>query len=237
MNFIQGISFNRFLSQFFSSTNHDRIMHLSIFVDDENNLELKNKYVNAALDHNSKIFKDPHFYDAGFDLYLPKNDNISEVNTFGDGTRFFGNDGIISCTSINKVNFKVKCCARMFTKNGVSLNNNIIDDNYNNNNNNFFYTPFYTYARSSMSKTPLRLANNQGIIDAGYRGSLIGMFDCIYSDRDTNKDCDYFMESYSRMLQVCAPGLIPIYVKIVDSIDELGPNTSRGEGGFGSTGI
>ena len=144
MNFTQGISFTRFLSQFFSSTNHDKIMHLSIFIDDNNNAELKNKYVNAALDHNSKIFKDPHFYDAGFDLYLPKNDNASEVNTFGDGTRFFGNDGNISCTTINKVNFKVKCCARMFTKNGVSINNNIIDDHNLNFNNHFFlYTILY----------------------------------------------------------------------------------------------
>jgi dUTP pyrophosphatase len=242
MNFFEGISFTRFLSQFFSSTNHDKIMHLTIFVDDSandnDNAELKNKYVNAALDHNSKIFKDPHFYDAGFDLYLPKNDNASEVNIFGDGTRFFGNDGNFSCTTINKVNFKVKCCARMFTKNGVNIDNNIIDDNSNNNNNNhFFYTPFYTYARSSMSKTPLRLANNQGIIDAGYRGPLIGMFDCIYSDRDGNKESDFYLEAYSRMLQVCAPGLVPIYVKIVDTVEELGPNTLRGEGGFGSTGI
>ena len=87
-----------------------------------------------------------------------------------------------------------------------------------------------------MSKTPLRLANNQGIIDAGYRGPLIGMFDCIYDD-DVNKDYDWYMEAYSRMLQICAPGLVPIFVEIVDNVNELGPSTSRGEGGFGSTGI
>jgi len=38
------------------------------------------------------------------------------------------------------------------------------------------------------------------------------------------------------MVQICAPGLVPIYVKIVDNMEELGPSTSRGEGGFGSTG-
>jgi dUTPase len=38
------------------------------------------------------------------------------------------------------------------------------------------------------------------------------------------------------MLQICAPSLVPIYVHIVNSVEELGPNTSRGEGGFGSTG-
>jgi dUTPase len=44
------------------------------------------------------------------------------------------------------------------------------------------------------------------------------------------------MEEYSRILQICAPGLVPIYVNIVDKIEELGPSTSRGVGGFGSTG-
>jgi dUTPase len=39
-------------------------------------------------------------------------------------------------------------------------------------------TAYYLYPRSSMgSKTPLRLSNSVGIIDAGYRGYLIGMFD------------------------------------------------------------
>ena len=36
-------------------------------------------------------------------------------------------------------------------------------------------------------KLPLRIANNQGIIDAGYRGNIIGMFDCIYGD-SSNSD-------------------------------------------------
>jgi dUTPase len=62
------------------------------------------------------------------------------------------------------------------------------------------------------------------------------MFDCIYStDNSNNKEQDYYMDAYSRMLQICAPGLIPIYVHIVNSVEELGPSTSRGQGGFGST--
>ena len=89
-----------------------------------------------------------------------------------------------------------------------------------------------------MSKTALRLANNQGIIDAGYRGNLIGMFDCIYNDDESDdREYDCYMDAYSRMLQICAPGLVPIYAHIVDNIEELGPSTSRGEGGIGSTGI
>ena len=183
-------------------------MHLSIYVDGDD--VLKDRYVAAAQNHNQKLLQDPHFYDAGFDLFLP-----SKVASYDEGTPFYKNHQNMP---INKVNFKVKCCARMY-----------------NTSNNFFFSPFYTYMRSSMSKTPLRLANNQGIIDAGYRGALIGMFDCLYKE-NMNNDCDYYMDPYTRMLQVCAPGLVPIYVHIVDDLEELGPNTSRGEGGFGSTG-
>jgi dUTP pyrophosphatase len=194
---------------------HENVMHLSIYVDSSDS-GLKNMYVEAAEKHNKKIMNDPHFYDAGFDLFLPKNEKDSEC--YGEGTRFFGKGWKDS--TINKVDFKVKCCAKMYVKNSK-----------------FYFTPFYTYARSSISKTPLRLANNQGIIDAGYRGSLIGMFDCIYNTEDSDdREFDYYMPDYSRILQICAPGLVPIYVHIVDNIEELGPSTSRGEGGIGSTG-
>ena len=42
---------------------------------------------------------------------------------------------------------------------------------------------YYMYPRSSISKTPLRLANSVGIIDNGYRGHLIAAVDNI-SDSD-----------------------------------------------------
>jgi dUTP pyrophosphatase len=89
-------------------------------------------------------------------------------------------------------------------------------------------TGFYMYPRSSISKSRVRLANNVGIIDAGYRGHLMGMFDCLDSVLTINK--------FDRHLQICSPGLIPIMVTMVESIEELGEKTSRGEGGLGSTG-
>jgi dUTPase len=94
-------------------------------------------------------------------------------------------------------------------------------------------TPFYTYARSSISKTSYRLSNNQGIIDAGYRGNIISAFDCI----SLLNSGDDQMEKYTRMIQICAPNLLPIFVEIVDKFDDLGCETSRGDGGFGSTGV
>ena len=39
-----------------------------------------------------------------------------------------------------------------------------------------------------------------------------------------------------RYVQICAPGLIPIVVEMVSSKEELGEDTARGQGGFGSTG-
>jgi dUTP pyrophosphatase len=97
-------------------------------------------------------------------------------------------------------------------------------------NNSTYNTGFYMYPRSSISKSYLRLANNVGIIDAGYRGHLIGMFDVIYHDTVT-------VNKLERHLQICAPNLIPIIVDLVETIEELGENTARGHGGFGSTGI
>jgi len=97
---------------------------------------------------------------------------------------------------------------------------------------------FYLYPRSSTgSKTPLRLSNSVGIIDAGYRGNIIACFDNIESGVD---DC-YQAKVNDRLVQICAPNLIyPISVEIVSSLAQLdsdikGTNT-RGTGGFGSTG-
>ena len=86
--------------------------------------------------------------------------------------------------------------------------------------------PYYMYPRSSISKTPLRLANSVGIIDSGYRGHLIGKFDNIGRNA-------YVVSDSARYLQICSHNLLPFKsVRIVDSLDE----TERGTGGFGSTG-
>lgn len=87
---------------------------------------------------------------------------------------------------------------------------------------------FYTYPRSSISKTPLMLANHVGVIDSGYRGHLLGKF------RNLGKE-DFTLSKMERYLQICAPNLQPFYVCMVDNQEDLG-KTSRGEGGFGSTG-
>lgn len=95
---------------------------------------------------------------------------------------------------------------------------------------------FYLYPRSSVgAKTPLRLANSVGIIDSGYRGDCIAVFD----NREQGQGSEsgsYRIAKGDRLVQICSGNLLyPIYPIIVDTEEELG-NTMRGIGGFGSTG-
>lgn len=92
-----------------------------------------------------------------------------------------------------------------------------------------FPVGFYMYPRSSIYKTPLRLANSVGIIDSGYRGSLMSIF-------DNSVRAKYDLEKHTRLVQICSPDLRPIVVIMVDNIEELGI-TERGINGFGSTGV
>ena len=85
---------------------------------------------------------------------------------------------------------------------------------------------YYLYPRSSISKTGLRLANSVGIIDSGYRGELTAFVDNVY-------ESVWPIECGVRLFQICTPDLSPFCrVELVDELDE----TSRGAGGFGSTG-
>jgi dUTP pyrophosphatase len=85
---------------------------------------------------------------------------------------------------------------------------------------------YYLYPRSSMgAKTPLRLSNSVGIIDAGYRGNLIGIVDNLSSS-------DFVIEPNTRLFQICSPVLAPTTFQLVNSLSD----TSRGGGGLGSTG-
>jgi len=85
--------------------------------------------------------------------------------------------------------------------------------------------PYYLYPRSSISKTPLRMANSVGIIDAGYRGNIMVAV-------DNTGDQPYVIEKGQRLFQICGPTLESIEMKVVDELS----NTDRGNNGFGSTG-
>ena len=92
------------------------------------------------------------------------------------------------------------------------------------------YYPYYLYPRSSISKTPLGMANSIGIIDKDYRGNIMAKVRNIPTEPSNN--CNYPIKKGDRLFQICSPDLSPIKVIIVNELSE----TSRGEGGFGSTG-
>jgi dUTPase len=194
-------------------------MYLKIFVAGSNSL--KNMYYAAVYRHNANLLNNI-FIDAGFYLFLPENEHPSEIEKLDDTIRFFGTSWN-NRNPVNKVDFKLNCSAKMYCDTGKN-----------------FSTGFYLYPRSSLSKTKLRLANSVGIIDSGYRGNLIGMFDVVNMDdeviQNKNRDYDYCAKVNDRLVQICGPGLVPIYVEMVNSLDELGSETERGSGGFGSTG-
>ena len=122
----------------------------------------------------------------------------------------------------NKIDFQIKCSGQLIKRNGHV---------------NGKYTGYYMYPRSSISKTRLRLANSVGIIDSGYRGNLIGMFDCFSAAKGSlcETEYDYVVKPFEKLVQICAPDLRPIFVELVESEEELSSVTLRGEGGFGST--
>lgn len=149
--------------------------------------------------------KDNSYKDAGFDLFIPE--------------RISTNDTQNMKTPI-KIDHQVSCAVYRQDKDIYNESTGYWQDKN---------TPlsYYMYPRSSISKTPFRLANSVGIIDSGYRGNLIAKIDNIHPDTD------YTIEPFSRMFQICLGTLEPFdSITIVDNLSY----TSRGSGGFGSTG-
>ena len=112
---------------------------------------------------------------------------------------------------------------------------------------------YYLYPRSSISKTPLILANQVGIIDAGYRGNIIAavkylpnitdIFN-VFESRNELISCPspnsifrenlpkYTIKAGTRLFQICSNNLSSFEFNIVDNLSD----STRGSGGFGSTG-
>jgi dUTP pyrophosphatase len=183
---------------------------LKVFVDSDD-AELKRLYNEKATEINkyywNKSIKElDKYYDAGFDLYCPEGGSVS----YGDSI---------------KINHKVKCSMKFVLDESADWGKKTLV-NLNN-------VSYYTYPRSSTgSKTPLRLANSVGIIDAGYRGHLISVFDHVKP-----KEGEFVIEKYQRLMQICSHNMTyPLIVELVETEEELSGPTIRGSGGFGSKG-
>ena len=161
--------------------------------------DIRAMYEDAALTHNKSIDTNPYF-DAGFNLICPAD---IEVPGF----------------SLAKMDLGVKGTMDFYTTQ-YDLTASI-DIHYS------MPVGYFLYPRSSTgTKTPLRLANSVGVIDAGYRGNYIAAFDNI-------RAAAFKVEQGQRLVQICPPNLTyPLRIELVAELDE----TVRGEGGFGSTG-
>jgi len=81
--------------------------------------------------------------------------------------------------------------------------------------------------RSSIYKSGFIMANSRGIIDKSYRGELMAP---VVSVGSSSKG----IESGTRLFQILAPDMG--HISEVAYVESL-PETSRGSGGFGSTGL
>lgn len=88
-----------------------------------------------------------------------------------------------------------------------------------------FTFPWLIMPRSSIYKTPVRMSNSVGLIDAGYRGELMAPCDILEK---------FTIEAGTRLFQAVAPDYMPFKLKVVQRLKDL---TVRGEAGLGSTGI
>ena len=79
--------------------------------------------------------------------------------------------------------------------------------------------------RSSISKTPLRMSNSIGLIDGGYRGEIMACCDNIKGESYTAKEGE-------RLFQLVSADCSDISYELKEELSE----SSRGSGGFGSTG-
>jgi dUTP pyrophosphatase len=84
-------------------------------------------------------------------------------------------------------------------------------------------------ARSSLQKKNLMVANNVGIIDAGYRGDLMVVLKNIGNTEEVLVAGERFAQL------VLVPIITPAVNLVTPSLEDWN-NTDRGEGGFGSTG-
>lgn len=89
--------------------------------------------------------------------------------------------------------------------------------------------------RSSIAKTPLQMANSEGIIDLGYRGPLVAAVRNL-------SDAPFTVKKGCALFQLVTPNLGPVEYEVLKADDRRAEKyfgagvTERGAAGFGSTG-
>lgn len=175
----------------------------------EDETEWRDLYRNHIEAHNQHVRSDLCHANSGFDVFFPNDVFVPSIEH--------------SCSTMIPLNIK----ATMYTH----RRDNTIDSSPSSSSSSS-PTAFYLMPRSSISKTPLMLANQTGLIDRGYRGTLIAAVRNLLPGNKT-----YAIEKHTRLFQLVHPCALPILVELVSTPEEFAQETTvRGAGGFGSTG-
>ena len=172
------------------------------------------------------------YYMSKYLLLIKVNDQLSSdiIEYYKNyKTKYEGDSGIdlvcpccIECNPFktSTINFNIQC----------EMINNETGEN----------VSYYLYPRSSISSTPLILANSVGIIDSNYRGNIMAKVKYIPNEYQLIDNylkinsLKYEIYKGTKLFQICSPDLSPIEVKVV--VDDELSKTIRGSAGFGSSG-
>jgi dUTP pyrophosphatase len=154
-------------------------------------------------------------------LIKPENDEVKDLyknhKTYHEGDSgldlFITKDQIIPANSTVIVDLQISCQLNEV----INLYGSKIREEMK-------YYSYNMYSRSSISKTPLRLANGVGLIDSGFIGSL----KCALHNTSTT---DFTIKKGERYVQLAYPDLSEVSFKLTNELRD----TTRGNGGFGST--
>lgn len=139
-------------------------------------------------------------------------ENHSHYNEGDSGIDLFCTEDItISPGDTKKIKFDISCEMVQVDEDGTYIKN----------------VSYWLLPRSSIIKTPLRLANSLGLIDAHYQNNIMAFVDNIKKEQ-------YFVEKGTRLFQITTGDLTPISnIQVVHKF--LNQDKNRG-GGYGSTG-
>jgi dUTP pyrophosphatase len=175
--------------------------HLQLRFSDNCDEFVKTLYQNSIDEYNTKhtnVDIETDYRDSGFDLYIT-GDVLDKLST---------------CKQFEQVKIDHGVSCSLYKKDKMSGQ--------------LRPSGYYMFPRSSISKTPFRMANSVGIIDSGYRGNLLGKV-----DKFTDKQYQVDTSEVIRMFQLVTPDMTPFTsIQIVDTLT----STTRNTGGFGSTG-
>lgn len=153
-----------------------------------------------------------HLYFETPELYQHYNTNCHSHSTDSGFDLFCPEQIIVKAKQQAKINFQIRCKLTILSSLTTS--------------------GYWLVPRSSIVKTPLRMSNSIGLIDADYRGLICAFVDNI-------SDQDYIIEKHQRLFQLVSPTLNPMTKVYHDTpySDKDESFNTRKEGGFGSTGV